>query len=42
MDSLAEMLAKGLPIGPPDMPDFLMTASQIDEIIEYIMSVQPR
>lgn len=42
IDSLAETLTKGIPIGHPDMPDFLMTASQIDEIIAYIMSVQPR
>ena len=38
--ALAEMLARGVPIEHPDMPDFLATASEIDEIIAYIMSVQ--
>lgn len=41
MGSLAETLAKGVPIEHPDMPDFLVTPSQIDEIIAYIVSVQP-
>jgi cytochrome c553 len=42
IDSLAETLAKGIPIKHPDMPDFLATASQIDEITAYILSLQPR
>jgi mono/diheme cytochrome c family protein len=41
INSLAETLAKGVPIEHPDMPDFLVTASQIDEILAYIISVQP-
>lgn len=42
MDSLAETLERGIPIEHPDMPDFLVTASQIDEITAYILSLQPR
>lgn len=41
LDSLAETLTKGIPINHPDMPDFLATASQIDEITAYILSMQP-
>lgn len=41
MGSLAETLAKGVPIEHPDMPNFLVTTSQIDEIVAYIVSVQP-
>ena len=41
-DSLAETLSKGIPIEHPDMPDFLATASQIDEITAYILSLQPQ
>jgi len=41
MGSLAETLAKGVPIEHPDMPNFLVTASQIDEIVAYIVSIQP-
>ena len=40
IDSLAERLGKGFPTGHSDMPDFLATASQIDEIIAYIISLQ--
>ena len=42
IDSLAETLTKGIPITHPDMPDFLATASQIDEITAYILSLQPQ
>ena len=42
IDSLAETLTKGIPIKHPDMPDFLATASQIDEITAYILSLQPQ
>lgn len=40
-DALAETLTKGVPIDHPDMPNFLATETQIDEIVAYIMSVQP-
>lgn len=39
--SLAETLAKGVPLEHPDMPNFLATSSEIDEIVAYIISVQP-
>ena len=42
INSLAETLTKGIPIKHPDMPDFLATASQIDEITAYILSLQPQ
>ena len=42
IDSLAERLTRGIPIKHPDMPDFLATASQIDEITAYILSLQPQ
>jgi mono/diheme cytochrome c family protein len=42
IDSLAETLTKGIPTKHPDMPDFLATASQIDEITAYILSLQPQ
>jgi mono/diheme cytochrome c family protein len=41
-DTLAEVLSRGIPIGHPDMPDFLATSSQIDEIVAYILSLQSR
>ena len=40
IDTLDETLSHGFTITHPDMPDFLATASQIDEITAYIVSLQ--
>jgi mono/diheme cytochrome c family protein len=40
IDSLAEALAEGISTGHPDMPQFVATPSQIDEIIAYLTSLQ--
>ncbi|MBY9068064.1 cytochrome c [Hyphomonas sp. WL0036] len=39
---LDEALAEGITVGHPDMPEFEFEADQIDELITYLESVQPK
>lgn len=41
VESLAEALAEGISTGHPDMPEFVGTPDQIEEIIAYLESIQP-
>ncbi|MDW6024789.1 cytochrome c [Mesorhizobium sp. BAC0120] len=42
VEDLAESLAEGISTGHPDMPEFVASPDQIDAIIAYLRSLQPR
>jgi len=42
VDQLAEALAEGISTGHPDMPEFVASPHQIDAILAYIGSLQPK
>jgi cytochrome c len=42
VDQLAEALAEGISTGHPDMPEFIVSPQQIDAILAYIGSLQPK
>ncbi len=42
VESLAEALAEGISTGHPDMPEFVASPEQVDAIITYIGSLEPR
>ena len=42
VEDLAEALAEGISTGHPDMPEFVASPDQIDAIIAYVRSLQPR
>jgi mono/diheme cytochrome c family protein len=39
---LADVFAKGVLVGHPNMPDFRFNATQITEILAYLQSIQTR
>jgi len=41
-DLLQEALAEGILTGHPEMPEFELTPAQIDDLIAYLKSIQPR
>jgi len=41
-DMLQEALAEGILTGHPEMPEFKLTPGQIDDLIDYLKSIQPR
>ena len=41
-DMLQEALAEGILTGHPEMPEFKLTPQQIDDLITYLKSIQPR
>ncbi len=41
-DQLEEAFAEGVLVGHPDMPEFTLSAEDIDALLSYIQSVQER
>lgn len=39
---LEEALAEGIAVGHPDMPEFEFSAEEVDQLITYLESVQPK
>ena len=42
VDTLWEALAEGIVTGHPDMPEFIWSPKDIDDILGYITSIQPQ
>jgi hypothetical protein len=42
VDDLAEALAEGIVTGHPDMPEWVLDADEITELLGYIDSIQVR
>lgn len=40
VDALEEAFAEGIYSGHPDMPEFIATPEQIDDIVAYLASIQ--
>lgn len=42
INALQEAFAEGILVGHPDMPEFQLEPAQIDDLLAYIQSIQPR
>ena len=42
VNALQEAFAEGILVGHPDMPEFQLEPAQIDDLLAYIQSIQPR
>ncbi|HRN87763.1 cytochrome c [Hyphomicrobium sp.] len=40
-ESLAEALAEGIVTGHPDMPEFVLTPTEIGDVIDYLTTLTP-
>ena len=40
VEALAEALAEGIVVGHPDMPEFVFEPEEIDNLLDYLISIQ--
>ncbi|MEQ9642436.1 MAG: cytochrome c [Alphaproteobacteria bacterium] len=40
VENLAEALAEGIAVGHPEMPEFMLTPQQVDDLLAYLKTIQ--
>lgn len=40
VENLAESLAEGIVVGHPEMPEFMLTPQQIEDLLAYLRTIQ--